>query len=99
MKVRDLKKIERIGNEKNIKNFVISYDRHAGRYTSPVGPRFPESYPYETALYDMKNDPDWTVKYQDQRVRLLPILLSLFTVATLVHWRFQSVSTYDVYKR
>ena len=61
-RVRNFKKIEKVGNIRNIKNFVISYDRHAGRYTSPVGPKFPSTYPYETSYYDMKNDPDWTVK-------------------------------------
>lgn len=99
MRIRDLENLERIGNAKNIKNFAVSYDRHAGMYLTPVGPNFPESYSYSTPIFEMKNDPDWTVKHEYRRISFLHLFLKLSVIILLFKWRFASVKKYDVYKR
>jgi hypothetical protein len=94
-------RLERLSNRinfKNAQNFPLTYDRHKSLY----GPRekdFPDKVYMHTAIDDIKNDPDWSVKVAPQLFNVKGLILWVSAILTFVYLRERRVNEYDRLKR
>lgn len=81
-----------------MKDFRLTYDRHIGRYGARTH-NFPKSYEINASAFDYKNDPDFSVKFRDERINFKKIIFWTMVAGAALLRRFYVVSVFDKYRR
>jgi hypothetical protein len=82
----------------DMKTFKMTYNRHYGRYGFR-DKNFPKEYNiHETAL-NYSNDPDWSVKYKQNRFNFKKLIFFTVFLFWFLHRRVAKVEEFDRLKR
>jgi hypothetical protein len=82
----------------NMETFRCNLDRHKDLYGYRTQ-NFPPSYhPNESAL-NYAQDPDWSVKFTNTKLKIKRLILAALLGFWLVQWKVKRVEEYDRLKR
>lgn len=82
MKSEQLQELSKIANIQSMQTFTLTYNRHEGRYGYREN-NFPESYHNRECALEYAKDPDYTVKFEVERINLKLLMFSALVAGFL----------------